>query len=323
MQRGNLADKLFLKGGRDGMILIFSLLLAFFMWSIQKLSQDYSTYIKYKISITTSLEGRVQRAVSNDLLVVRGESSGFYILQQLYGGDEDILEINVEPKQLKATYSNPDKFYIRSSDIKTKIQEVLGSDLQVESFTTDTLYFNLPKQSYKKVPVATKSRIKYKSQYMPFGPIIIKPDSVLIYGQTLLLNSVDSVFTTIIKEDNVKTPINGLIPIEHINGIKLSVNNVYYSQEVGRYVENIVNVKVGVLNPPIGKNVAIIPQEVKLKFRTPFYAKQGYIASDFLVMLNYNDVESKGNIMHPVLRKAPKDAYFIQMEPKFVECIVN
>lgn len=324
MQRGKLLDKLFVRGGRDGIILIFSFLLAFFMWSVQKLSQDYSTYIKYKVLVTSSLEGRAQRAVSNDLLVVRGKSSGFYILKQLYGSEEDVLEIAVEPKQLKRAYDTPDKFYLRSADIQTKLQEVLGADLSLESFTTDTLYFNFPRQTYKKVPVSVKHKMKYQTQYMPFSPIVLKPDSILIYGQTTVLNTIDSVCTNVITGENLNESVNGFISIGPIDGVRFSASEVYYSQEIGRYVESAVNVKVSVLNAPERKNVAVIPQEVKVKYRMPFAGiKGGFAASDFVIIADYDELGNDGKTIQPLLSKAPKGVYTTRIEPKFVECIIN
>lgn len=325
MQRWNLFDKLFSSGGRDGIVLVFSLLLAFFMWGIQKLSQNYSTYVKYKVSLNAPLEGRVQKAVSGDLLVIRGEASGFYIFQHYYSkeGDGEILEINVDAKQLHKVDLTSDKFYIRSGEIRTKIQEALGEVFRMESLTSDTLYFDFPKQSYKKVPIFAKSQLKYKAQYMPFSSILLKPDSVLIYGQTALLSTIDSVFTNTITGDGLGAPISGLTYITPITGVKYSVKDVYYSQEIGRYIENSVTVKVGIINVPPDKNVALIPPQVELKYRSPFYSNRGYGASDFSVVVDYRDMEREENIVKPLLQRVPKDTYSVRVEPKFIEYFVN
>lgn len=318
-----LFRKLVKRGGRDWIILIFSLFLAFFMWSIQKFSQDYSAYIQYKISLNSPMEGRVQNALSENLLVVRGKSSGFYILQHKYSGeDAQVLNLSAEQKQLRRIVGSPDKYYVLSSDIKSKIQEALGDEFQLESFTTDTLYFNFPKQSYKKVPITSRQSLRYKAQYMPFTPVVLKPDSVLIYGQTALLKKVDSVSTELIKRDKLSEPVNGMISLAPIEGIRFSADEVYYSQEIGRYVENRVSVNVGVMNAPSDKNVVVIPQEVRLSFRSPFPGKGKMSEGDFSVSVDYADVEEGGRV-RPVLLKKPAAAHAVQIEPRFVECIVN
>lgn len=324
MSEGGLFGKLFKRGGRDWIILIFSLFLALFMWSIQKLSQNYSAYVKYKVALSSSLEGRVQRAFSDNLLVVRGKSSGFYILQKLYAGDDaEVLEMAVEPKQLHRAGNSSDMFYIPSADLKNKIQEVLGDNLQLEGFATDTLYFSFPQQSYKKVPIAVKSSLRYKSQYMPFTPVVLKPDSILVYGQRALIEKIDSVFTYPVKGERLEKSVSGMIQLVPVEGVKFSVKEVYYSQEIGRYVENSMHVKVGVVNIPAGKSVAVIPQEVELKYRMPFSVRTELLPSDFLVGVDYNDMEQKGNTVQPVLLRSPRHVYAVKIEPHFVECIIN
>ncbi len=323
MSGGGVFGKLFKGGGRDWMILVFSLFLAFFMWSIQKLSQNYSAYIKYRINLHCPLEGRVQSAFADNLLVVRGKSSGFYILQRMYEGDDaQVLDIHVEPKQLRKAENSPDMFYMISADIKTKIDESLGGDFQVENLATDTLYFNFPGQSYKKVPVIARNSFRYKAQYMPFTHVVLKPDSLLIYGRSSLLEKIDSVFTERIRGEELDEPVSGIIPVATIKGIRFSVKDVYYSQDIGRYVENTANIKVGLINFPAGKNVVIIPQEVRIKYRSLFN-ETTVRNSDFFVAVDYNHIEDNGNIVKPVLLRSPRNIYSVNIEPHFVECIVN
>ena len=69
--------KFFSGKGGDMIIFIISLLLAFFMWGIQKLSQDYSSYFNYYILINTNMPGYSESSTSNDVLVERGRASGF------------------------------------------------------------------------------------------------------------------------------------------------------------------------------------------------------------------------------------------------------
>ena len=136
----------------DMIIFIISLLFAFFMWEIQKLSQDYSSYFNYYILINTNIPGYSQNSTSDDVLVVRGRASGFYILKQNYTSiNNKIIELDIDPRLVHKINSFPDKFYINSQDIKNRVQEYIGDDLQLEGFITDTLFFRLNEQMFKKV----------------------------------------------------------------------------------------------------------------------------------------------------------------------------
>jgi len=79
-------NNLFAKRGGDLLILVFSLLLAFFMWGMHRFTQKYSTFFDYKIEADSNIGGRAKSAVSYNSLVMRGKATGFYILQQRLSG---------------------------------------------------------------------------------------------------------------------------------------------------------------------------------------------------------------------------------------------
>ena len=221
------------KGG-DMIIFIISLLLAFFMWSIQKLSQEYSSFLKYYISINTIIPGYSQNSTSDDVLVLRGKATGFYILKHSYTSSHNrVIDVNIDPKFIHKYKDKQNKFFVKSADIKNKIQESLGSDLALEAFTTDTLFFNLNKQMYKKVPVYANTSLSYKQQYMPFSKVQQKPDSVLIYGNSNVIDSVDSISTSLISGSKSSHNINGIIRLKEIQGVDIPVKAIYYSRDFG------------------------------------------------------------------------------------------
>ena len=84
----------FLGGGRNWLILVFSLLLAFFMWSVMKLSRNYSSYMRFQVSVTTNIEGRRGSAIAEDVLVIGAKSTGFTILQNR--NDNEIAPLLLE-----------------------------------------------------------------------------------------------------------------------------------------------------------------------------------------------------------------------------------
>lgn len=79
---GNDRDR---KDGKEWLLLLLSLLLAFIIWLLHSLSLQYSVFFEYNVELTSSLEGRSRSAASEDLLIVRGRSEGYYILRQRIG----------------------------------------------------------------------------------------------------------------------------------------------------------------------------------------------------------------------------------------------
>lgn len=309
-------------GGRNWIILVFSLLLAFFMWSIMKLSGNYSSYIQYRLEVASNIEGRSNVALSEDLLVIGAKATGFNILQNTNGGEGDILRIErVEARHLHKYGEDEDTFFLIPDDIRQAIQDALGADIKVESLATDTLFFKFPQQSNKKVPVLAKNYASYAKQYMPFSAEVIKPDSILVYGNKADIDRIDHVTTQAINGKNVDKSITAVLKVNPIEGVRFSADEVLFSLEVGRYVENTVRVPVTIENAPSYANVAIIPQEVVVRYRYQFGKQAEYTAADFAVTLQYDDI-LREDVLKPVLSRFPENILEAEFQPKFVECVL-
>lgn len=309
-------------GGRNWIILVFSLLLAFFMWSIMKLSANYSSYIRYNLEVTTNLEGRKNHSKSTDVLMVGAKSSGFKILQNRHDDlTMSLLLEDVDTKHFHQYGPDQEMFYLLPESIKQKIQDAIGLDIKVEQLATDTLFFRFPLQSNKKVPVEANSLITYSRQYMPYTAINLKPDSVYVYGDLAVLQGIDKVMTQPIKSRNVSGSVTGVVGLIPIADVRFSAEEVLYSQEVGRYVEYSVKVPVTIGNAPSYANVAIIPQEVTVRCRVAFPGSETVSAQDFAVEVEYDEILRK-DVVKPVVTRMPEKILKLTVEPAFVECVL-
>lgn len=311
--------KNFLGGGRNWVILVFSLLLAFFMWSIMKLSGNYSSYVRYNVEVTANIEGRKNSATSTDVLMIGAKSSGFKVLQN--DKDATLLLEDVDPRQFHKYGEQGDMFYLIPANITQRIQDALGADIKVESVATDTLFFRFPVQSNKKVPVQANSVIRYSRQYMPYTPIALKPDSVFVYGDEAVISGIEEVVTEPVKNNNVSGSLTGVVKLNPIAGVRFSVDEVIFSQEIGRYVEHSIKVPVIIGNAPAYANVAIIPQEVTVRYRQPFPGAEKYGIQDFSVEVEYDEILRK-DVVKPVVTRMPEGILKFSIEPAFVECVL-
>lgn len=302
------------------MILMFSLLLAFFMWSMHRMTRKYSAVLDYKVELSSNIEGRAQSAVSRNSLVLRGKSSGFFIFQQRYLKQQ--LPLFVDARQLKMLPNSNDIFYVKSSDIQNKVQEALGNDFQLENVTSDTLYFRFPRQANKKVPIAATESISFDAQYMNFGSLSLRPDSVVIYGNADVIGAIDSVYTKEIKKSGASESVQGIIALKPLNGVRFSDENVYYNLDVVRYFESSVVVKPIVSNVLPGSKAILVPQEITLYYRMRFENKRSIEARDFTLAVDCSELENSNMVMPKIVRQ-PDDVFYVRFEPKFVECIIN
>ncbi len=324
MARRSSIDNFYKKRGGDLFVLIFSLLLAFFMWSMYRLSLEYSSVFEYKVNLSTNLVGRSRSAVSQNSVIIRGSASGFSIIQQKIEDNE--ISIYMDSQYLKKEGADGDLFGVNSNDIKGALQSSLGSEFKIESVVSDTLVFAFPKQSYKKVPVKLLSKVTCRPQFAVFSEISTTPDSVYIYGEDDKISTIDYVQTRNIRKNMADSPIQGVVKLSEIEGIRFSESEVYYSIDVQRYYENSCQVSVSVVNDPMGSLVTIFPQEVTVTYWA-LYRKRNITPADFSIVADYSQLfnfasSSEKNIRLELL-SAPEELFNVRIVPQYVGCLVN
>jgi len=135
---------------------------------------------------------------------------------------------------------------------------------------TDTLFFRFPVEKFKKVPVHPISTITYRNQYMADGPLVLQPDSVLVYGEPFRLENINAVYTRPINFTDLSRSQNGLVRLEKIKGVRLSETEIHYSLNVRRFVEIVKSVPVVVVNVPEDKEMLVYPSVVDVCLRCAF-----------------------------------------------------
>lgn len=307
------------KDGKEWLLLLLSLLLAFIIWLLHSLSLEYSVFFEYNVQLTSSLEGRSRSSVSEDVLIVRGRSEGYYILRQRIGRRKTV---RVTAPATVLVHKADDMFSVGCESIKSNVVEALGGNVNLEFIVTDSLDFAFPRMTSKRVPVAPRTSISFRGQYMPLGRIELRPDSVDIYGDARLLETVDSVMTETIFATEVDGPIQGLCSLVPVRRLEFSEDNIYYSMNVVRYIEESMEVPVQSSGVPEGKDLIVLPSTVRLTFRRVFSSAQ-YTPDDFGLVVRYQDfINTIDQELIPELISYPSGVVSWEISPRYVDCIL-
>lgn len=316
---GITSGEKFKKDRKEWLLLLLSLLLAFIVWLIHSLSLQYSVFLEYSVTLSTSIEGRSRTATSDDILIIRGRSEGYYILRQRIGRRKN-LTVTVLPSNV--VHKDGDTFSVNCETVKGNIVEALGGNVNLEFIVTESMDFNLPEVTSKRVPVVPKTSIVFDGQYMPLGGIELRPDSVDIYGDARQLGTIDSVLTETISWTGVDGPIQGLCGLVPIRRVEYSEDNIYYSLNVVRYIEESLDVPVTALGVPEDKELIVLPSSVTLKFRRVFSGVQ-YAPENFVLAVDYNDfIRTIDSELVPRLLSMPEGILSWEMSPRYVDCIL-
>lgn len=321
--RNESRPKVLKKLGNDWMVLLISLFLAFSVWFIHQMTLKYMVPMKFKVTIVTDLEGYAGESATDDVLVIRATGSGFSIVGLRRSANvASSIKLDVPGGKLHRIAGETNLFEVYTRDLTEELYQALGANITINSFDTERLKFRLTPRTHKKVPVLLKSDISCKSQYMVTADLLLKPDSVAVYGDTSVLENINQVETERVAFYGADAPLDGKVKIKPVRGGEISVNEVEYHIDVVRYIELTSEVGFSPVGVPSGVNMVMIPSSGTVRYRIP-YAMAGSEDDPPVFVVHYSDyVASRSGVVVPRLYSAPSDMISYELEPASVECIV-
>lgn len=305
-------------GGRDWIILILSLLLAFSVWLIHNLSLKYNANLKAKVVAVASLEGHEGVSFASQDVAARGRATGYNIIASYI---KSRRPVKVEFSTSALQRYDDERFFVTGDKLMEHSHLIFGEDVTVDHYITDTLFFRFPRVNHKKVPVVPVTLFSFQGQYMNRGDLKVTPDSVIVEGEPYLLESVRQVYTKPIRHFDISEDISGVIPVERIKGVNIPNAEIYYEMDVTRYVEIESEAVVSAVNVPAGKKLMIFPSVVTVKMRCEFPLIED-IRDNVVLQVDYEDFKTslKGNCaVRPA--EMPKGVISYEVSPAFVRCV--
>ena len=304
--------------GRDWVVLILSLLLAFSVWMIHNLSLRYNATLKAKVIAVCGLDGYEDVSTNSVEVTARCRATGYNVLASVLRSGKPV-KVNFNPSIMQ-NYDG-DRFYVVGSRLNEYAHLIFGEDVTLDHFITDTLFFRFPAVHNKKVPVVPVSLLTFESQYMSRGELQILPDSVVVEGEPSLLESVHQVYTTPIRHLDVSENINGLALLEQIRGIHVETQEIYYSLEVCRYVEVVKEIPVAIEGVPSDRKLMVFPSTVTVLMKCEFPLLDNN-DGNLKAYVDYSDFSTSlgGNCLVK-LASLPKGVISYEIDPVAVRCV--
>ena len=311
-------DSLSLKG-RDLVVFLMSVLLAFGIWLIHNLSLLYSDTMNVPVIAECNIEGHSNVSANSSSISARCRTTGFNLLRSRHKAKKDAIHILFDSKDMHP--GDGEMFYVTSAELGNYVSEIFGDGVQLESFLSETIQFRFPFENNKKVPVQAVTVLSFKPQFTALGPLRLVPDSVTVYGEPFHLAKIDRVFTRTIDLPNLKSSAHGAVKLEPVQGIRMSESEVNYSLDVSRYVEIRTEVPVTVRNVPPGVKVSVYPSTAQVVFKCSFPMSQDpRDATRFYI--DYRDFENSiGGRCIARSSNIPEGVIEYSLEPEVFDCI--
>lgn len=305
--------------GGDMAVFLLSLLLAFTIWLAHNLSQQYSSLVSVPVVAVSNIDGRASESSNTVSVVARCRTSGYTLISKNREASHKQFRVFFSPEDLH--HEEGEMFSISNNELSGYVNEIFGDNVLLESFVSSSVQFRFPEENHKTVPVQAINVLSYKPQYMSSSPLVMAPDSVVIYGEPLQLEKIDRVYTETITLQNLSSAAHGVVRLDVPRGTRLSETEASYSLDVTRYVEVSASVPVSTRNVPAGKELDVYPSVVDVVFRCSFPLGYDPIQGVHFY-IDYRDfTKSINGRCIPKVEGISSGVIDYRIEPQVFECI--
>lgn len=305
--------------GREGLLLVASLLVAGIIWLLSNLSRDYSGIITIPVVAECNIQGHSNLSSNSVTVSARCRTNGFRLLRENTRKSRRPVRVQFARGDLRFLSGN--RYFISGNAKNNYLEQFFGDEVSVEAFVSDSLIFEFPVENHKRVPVEFSGDIAYRSQYMASGPMRLVPDSVTVYGEKARLDAVDHVKTSQVFLDDVHESQHGALRIRGIKGVRISDGEVSYELPVARYVELRSTLPVLVRNAPVGHQLQVFPSQATVVLHCAFPVGRDPFES-FSLYVDYNDfISSLSGRCVPRAGTLPSGVLNYRVVPEVFDCI--
>lgn len=195
-------------------------------------------------------------------------------------------------------------------------------ETQIRQIRPDTLYFSERTGLQKTVVVKVPLQIKCKEGY-GFKSTLIEPAYTTIWGDTALINSIDTIYTQplVLNGLDKNMVINATI-IKPGKDVYTFINDVSVTVEMAKLIEQSIVLRLTDIAGLRGKETSIFPSKVKVRFTCIQNAFNPSDTIRFKAVINSSKINPLTKKCPVFLTSSPDNVTVMNLEPKEAEFLI-
>jgi len=292
------------------------LLIASFLWLIHSLNTVYTYTFKVPVVFKNLPQNKKPLIQIPENLYVDAKASGLKLLMILLS--EPYKQVEIDFNTLKSVNKNQN--YILSSS-HINFTGSFKFETQIKHISPDTLYFSTKTGYQKIVPVKVPMHLKCLEGYAHQKPVI-NPAFITIWGDTALIQAVDTIYTQPLTLNNMAQSVNtNLEFIKPSENVYSTLNETNVFIEVGKLIEQTLTVPVSNIYRS-SLQVNIFPAKVKVKFTSLQNSFNAGDTSLFKATINSSRINKVTKKCPVSLSTVPGNVNIMGIEPNEVEILI-
>ncbi|MBN2664092.1 MAG: YbbR-like domain-containing protein [Bacteroidales bacterium] len=295
------------------------------LWFLNALNQEYTTEIKIPVNFYNMPHNKANVSELPKNFMATVKAYGYNILKFQLKKNFVPLKIDLSEVQFNHFSDNDtNRYYILTASYSDYIENELQANMTVEIIKPDTVYFQFTTYKEKYVPVIVNADIKAESQFTIKDNFILTPDSVLIGGPSIILDTITNVKTAFFSLQNLNKITNYVAEIQPISGLVISPPSINLTINIEEYTEIRYNIPIITINVPDSVELLLFPNYVNIVCKVGVNDYELIKPADFKVIVDYNYIYGNmGSQLETEIISYPDNIYEFYQTPEFVEYIIE
>ncbi len=304
-------------------VFLLCLLLSFALWVSITYSKEYIYSETFPISFVDN-SNKTNFYTKDSVITVEVRTSGFeYLANQLFVSHKKKVVLDIDDINLDLSKG---KSRIPTSRLKPMITEEIGTVSNNTKISPENINLVWNKVYSKKVPVVCRAVFSFQKPYDAYSKPEMLIKEAVVEGNKEDLDKLDTLYTQKISYKNINRTVVLNIPVD-VSSLKSTLvckTTVIPTRIVAeKYTENVVSIPVDVVRYEDYKNIKILPQQVKLRYRVAMKDYNKANTKDFKAyVICSNEVLEKNEKLKVYLSNIPEYIRIVNIVPEKVEYIL-
>lgn len=313
--------KMATNNNRKFKVFLFFMVLTAFIWLLVELSKSYTTSANFRVVYKNIPTEKLLQEINQNELEIAFKAPGFTILKYKLRKHKLSVDLNYVSRTGRRHYVLPN---MQISGLNSQ----LPGEIELVEVMKDTLFVALGVNKFKKVPVTQDVEINFKLGYNFTDTLELSPDSVVISGPDIYIDSINAVSSEFLKLDEVSTDIDETLALKSLPAhmkVVFETSTINLRASIDKFTEGSFTVPVEIINEPEGVQINPFPKEIEVTYQAGLSNFTKIDESSVKVVFDYKQYEKDSllQFLTPVIVQKSAFISSLKINPPQIEFLVQ
>lgn len=306
-------------------LLLFSFFLAVsvLIWTLNALSKNYTTEIKYPISYTNFPEDKVQINELPGNLDLKVNAHGYALLRYKLSNRPVPINFRVTSFTMNRFPGDSSKFFLQTRYAREQISRQLPGELELIDLSPDSLIFQFASEVEKLVPIKPDISYKVDKQFTLMNDVQLSPDSILVRGPDVYLDTLSFLITEKKDLGLLEKSFSEKLDLMKYPGFNYESDKVECTIDLEKLTELQLSVPIRIEGLPDSMRMQTFPPSVRVSGVVGLSNYERVSPESFWAEVKYTDVLENKKRIQVNLEQYPDFLMNIDFYPQTVEYLLS